>query len=67
MSALPTHIRRVPVPVLTVQQVAAELGVSKMTVYRLTASGELPSVRIGRSIRVRVPDLDAYLSRAVSA
>lgn len=49
---------------LTVAEVAAELRVSKMTVYRLTNDRELPSVRIGRSVRVRRADLDAYLATA---
>ena len=37
---------------LTVAEVAAVMRVSKMTVYRLVHSGELPSVRVGRSFRV---------------
>lgn len=37
---------------LTVQEVAAHLRVSKMTVYRLLHGDELPSVRVGRSLRV---------------
>lgn len=50
---------------LTVAEVADELRVSKMTVYRLVNDRELPSVRIGRSVRVRRADLDAYLATAV--
>ncbi|MDI3312811.1 MAG: helix-turn-helix domain-containing protein [Mycobacterium sp.] len=37
---------------LTVAEVAALMRVSKMTVYRLVHSGELPAVRVGRSFRV---------------
>jgi excisionase family DNA binding protein len=37
---------------LTVAEVAALMRVSKMTVYRLVHSGELASVRVGRSFRV---------------
>lgn len=37
---------------LTVDEVAALMQVSKMTVYRLVHSGELPAIRIGRSLRV---------------
>ena len=37
---------------LTVAEVAAVMRVSKMTVYRLVHSGELPAVRVGRSFRV---------------
>ncbi|WP_111467113.1 helix-turn-helix domain-containing protein [Microbacterium suaedae] len=37
---------------LTVAEVADIMRVSKMTVYRLVHSGELPAVRFGRSYRV---------------
>jgi excisionase family DNA binding protein len=37
---------------VTVAEVAALMRVSKMTVYRLVHSGELPAVRVGRSFRV---------------
>ena len=37
---------------LTVAEVAAVMRVSKMTVYRLVHSGELPAIRFGRSFRV---------------
>lgn len=37
---------------LTVAEVAAQVRVSKMTVYRLVHSGELEAVRVGRSFRV---------------
>jgi len=33
-----------------------------MTVYRLLKSGELPHVKIGRSLRVREDDVDQYLA-----
>ncbi len=39
-------------PFLTVSEVADRMRVSKMTVYRLVHSGELPAVRFGRSFRV---------------
>ncbi|MFT4259566.1 helix-turn-helix domain-containing protein [Microbacterium sp.] len=37
---------------LTVAEVAEIMRVSKMTVYRLVHSGELPAIRFGRSFRV---------------
>lgn len=37
---------------LTVAEVAELMRVSKMTVYRMVHSGELPAVRFGRSFRV---------------
>ena len=46
---------------LTVAEVAAVMRVSKMTVYRLVHSGELPAVRVGRSFRVGEKDVNDYL------
>ena len=43
---------------LTVAEVAAMMRVSKMTVYRLVHSGELPAVRVGRSFRVLEEDVE---------
>ncbi|MBX3092212.1 MAG: helix-turn-helix domain-containing protein [Cryobacterium sp.] len=37
---------------LTVAEVADMMRVSKMTVYRLVHSGDLPAIRFGRSFRV---------------
>ncbi|MDA8314406.1 MAG: helix-turn-helix domain-containing protein [Actinomycetota bacterium] len=47
---------------MTVGEVASALRVSSMTVYRLINAGELPAVRIGRSLRLRSEDLDRYLA-----
>ena len=49
---------------LTVAEVATVMRVSKMTVYRLVHSGELPAVRVGRSFRVPENDVHAYLQRS---
>ena len=45
-------------------EVAAMMRVSKMTVYRLVHSGELPAVRVGRSFRVRETDANEYLRKS---
>ncbi len=47
---------------LTVAEVAAELRVSTMTVYRLIHSGEMQAVRVGRSYRVPETALDGFLA-----
>jgi excisionase family DNA binding protein len=47
---------------LTVAEVASQLRVSNMTVYRLVQAGEIPAVRVGRSYRIREDDLDKYLA-----
>ena len=49
---------------LTVAEVAAAMRVSKMTVYRLVHSGELPAVRVGRSFRVERSAVDEYLRKS---
>jgi excisionase family DNA binding protein len=50
---------------LTVAEVADVMRVSKMTVYRLLHSGEMPAVRVGRSFRVPQDALEEYLATAV--
>jgi excisionase family DNA binding protein len=49
---------------LTVAEVAAVMRVSKMTVYRLVHSGDLPAVRVGRSFRVSEQDVNDYLKNS---
>ena len=49
---------------LTVAEVASIMRVSKMTVYRLVHSGELTSVRVGRSYRVPERAVHDYLRGA---
>jgi excisionase family DNA binding protein len=50
---------------LTVPEVAAQLRVSKLTVYRRIWDGTLPAVRIGKSatapLRVPADKLDTWL------
>jgi excisionase family DNA binding protein len=46
---------------LTVAEVAAVMRVSKMTVYRLVHSGEMPAIRVGRSFRVPEQAVHDYL------
>ena len=49
---------------LTVAEVATLMRVSKMTVYRLVHSGELPAVRVGKSFRVPEKAVHDYLQGA---
>ena len=49
---------------LTVAEVATVMRVSKMTVYRLVHSGELPAVRVGRSFRVPEDAVNEYLRKS---
>ena len=47
---------------LTVNEVADLLRVSRMTVYRLIKNGEMPALRVGRNYRLREEDIHSYLT-----
>jgi excisionase family DNA binding protein len=51
------------VQLLSIPQVCQELKMGKSWVYRRLRSGEIPSVKLGRTIRVRRDDLEEYLAR----
>lgn len=51
---------------LTVAEVADTMRVSRMTVYRLVHSGELPAIRFGRSFRVPESAVQRALSTPVA-
>jgi excisionase family DNA binding protein len=51
----------------TPEQAATKLATGRTTVYALMASGELRSVKIGRSRRVPVAALEEYVGRLVQA
>lgn len=48
---------------LTVKQVADQLGISRGLVYKLISSGELGSHHIGSAIRITEKQLHEYLGR----
>jgi excisionase family DNA binding protein len=56
-----THPQRTQVRYLTVENIAAELRVSRMAVYRWVDVGDLPAVRIGRLIRVPEIAYEAFI------
>lgn len=47
---------------LTVDEVAALLGFHRQTVYEKVASGEIPHIRIGRTVRFDQGELRRWLS-----
>ncbi len=49
---------------LRIEDIADRLAVSRSMAWKLIAIGALRSVRIGRAVRVRPADLEAYLSEA---
>jgi len=46
---------------LNAQEVAAALNMGLSTVYMLVERGELSSIRIGRSVRIRLEDLEKFI------
>ena len=49
---------------VTPDEVAEFLGVSRLTVYRKIETGELPARKIGRLVRVAPADVRRMLARA---
>lgn len=52
---------------LKAEEVAAELRVSRATVYELMAAGALASIKIGRSRRVARTELERYVAELSAA
>lgn len=48
---------------LTLKQAAEELGVKLSTLRSAIWNGELPQVRLGRSVRIDSNDLEAWIER----
>ena len=47
----------------SIPELCQELGMGKSWVYRRLRSGEIPSVKLGRSFKVRRDDLEEYLGK----
>ncbi|BCX46411.1 excisionase family DNA-binding domain-containing protein [Haloferula helveola] len=61
-------VESTPPSLLTRREAARFLSVSERQVWNLQNDGRLPHVRIGRSVRFRVTDLEAFVaSRTVKA
>ena len=48
---------------LSIPELCQELGMGKSWIYRRLRSGEIPSVKLGRSIKVKRGDLEGYLEK----
>jgi excisionase family DNA binding protein len=55
--------QRPGVQLLSIPQLCQELGMGKSWIYRRLRSGEIPSIRLGRTIKVRRDELEEYLQR----
>jgi excisionase family DNA binding protein len=49
--------------VLTLQEAASLMRVSKMTVYRLTYSRQIPFIRVGSKLLFLKSDIEAFLNK----
>ncbi|MFF2301957.1 helix-turn-helix domain-containing protein [Streptomyces sp. NPDC058128] len=47
----------------TVEVAAEYLSFGRSTVYELMAAGDLPYVKVGRSRRIRLVELDAFVAQ----
>ena len=52
---------------ISISDIAQHLEVSRMTVYRLIHAGEIPSIRVGRSLRVEMEQYRKWLSKQTKA
>jgi excisionase family DNA binding protein len=48
---------------LTVEEAALRLGIGRSLAWRLVRSGELPSVRLGRLVRIPERALEEWITR----
>jgi len=46
---------------LTLQEMQQMLSIGRTKAWQLVASGEIPAIRIGRSVRVRRKELEQWL------
>ena len=47
---------------LSLPEICQELGEERAVVYRRLTSGEIPSLKLGRTLKVRQPDLQQYIN-----
>lgn len=65
MTELPQGTQGTP-RFLTVAEVADLMRVSRMTVYRMVHSGQLPAIRMGRSFRVPKKAVDDLIEQGLA-
>lgn len=62
----PASTEELPPLLLTVPQAARMLAISRSAVYRLTWSGELTPIHIGRSVRFTVAELERFTAECAA-
>lgn len=65
-SALPARVLAFPASAraVTIKEAAAMLSICERTIRREIDRGRLRAYRIGRAIRIRVSDIEAYLNNS---
>ena len=58
---IPTQVDRL----LTAGDVASRLNISKAKTYQLLQRGEIPCIRMDKTTRVRLTDLEAYIQQNI--
>jgi excisionase family DNA binding protein len=53
-------------PILTIPEVARYLKISKSKLYSLVSREEIPHLKIGRNVRIRRKDLQAWMEKQTS-
>ena len=48
---------------LRLPEAARALGIARSTLYQLLAAGELPTIHIGRAVRIPAEALDEFIAR----
>ena len=56
------HDRMMPL-LLRIPEACDVIGIGRSKLYEILKSGELPAVRLGRSVRIRLSDLQAWVDR----
>ncbi len=52
-------------PVLTIPEVAEYLRISKSKIYYLVSRNQIPHLKIGRNVRIRESDLQAWMESQI--
>jgi excisionase family DNA binding protein len=63
----PVHAVDASGRLLRIEEIADRLSVSRSMAWKLTATGQLRAIRIGRALRVHPRDLEAFIERAAHA
>lgn len=62
-----TEVAKIPALAMTTRQAAAALGIGERTMRDLLVSGQIKSVKIGKSRRVAASHLQEYLDQQAAA